>query len=87
LEYVTRSKAFTALGRQLDTDKLIRELSNLPPAQFNDSQRLHIPRSLRLVYDVRGAHPLIAVGTSVTGRPPHRSRRAQFTHRAPTSGD
>ena len=28
----------------------------------------------------------IAVGTPVTGHPPHRSRRAQFTHRAPTSG-
>jgi hypothetical protein len=53
LEYVTKSKVFTALGRQLDTDKLIRELSNLPPAQFNDSLRLHIPRSLRLVYDIR----------------------------------
>ena len=28
----------------------------------------------------------IAVGTPVTGRPPHRSRRAQFAHRAPTWG-
>jgi hypothetical protein len=53
LEYVTKNKAFTTLGKQLDTDKLIRELSNLAPAQFNDSIRLHIPRSLRLVYDIR----------------------------------
>lgn len=53
LEYVTKSKVFTALGKQLDTDKLIRELSNLPSGQFNDSVRLHIPRSLRLVYDIR----------------------------------
>ena len=29
----------------------------------------------------------IAVGTSVTRCPPHRSRRARFTHRAPTLGD
>ena len=28
----------------------------------------------------------IAVGTSITGRPPHRSQRAQFTHWAPTLG-
>jgi ElaB/YqjD/DUF883 family membrane-anchored ribosome-binding protein len=28
----------------------------------------------------------IAVGTPVTGRPPHRSQRAQLTHWAPTSG-
>ena len=28
----------------------------------------------------------IAVGIPITGHPPHRSRRAQFTHRAPTLG-
>ena len=28
----------------------------------------------------------IAVRTSVTGRPPHRSRRALFAHQAPTFG-
>lgn len=53
LEYVTKNKVFTQLGKQLDTDKLIRELSNLSPTLFNDSIRLHIPRSLRLVYDIR----------------------------------
>ncbi len=29
---------------------------------------------------------LVAVGIPVTGYPPHRSRRARFTHRAPASG-
>jgi hypothetical protein len=29
----------------------------------------------------------VAVGTPVTERPPHRTRRAQLRHRAPTSGD
>jgi len=53
LEYATKSNAFTPLGTQLDTNKLIRDLSTLPAAQFNDSLRLHIPRSLRLVYDIR----------------------------------
>jgi len=28
----------------------------------------------------------VAVGTPVTERPPHRTRRAQLRHRAPTSG-
>src|SRR6202051_4545764 len=28
----------------------------------------------------------VAVGTAVTSRPPHRSRRALLTHRAPPSG-
>ena len=31
-------------------------------------------------------HPLIAVGTPVTERPPHRSVRAELPHTAPTSG-
>jgi hypothetical protein len=53
LEYVTKNKAFTPLGRQLDSEKLIHQLGSLPPTQFNDSIRLHIPRSLRLVYDIR----------------------------------
>ena len=30
--------------------------------------------------------PLIAVGTPIAGRPPHRSTRAAFPHVAPTSG-
>jgi hypothetical protein len=29
----------------------------------------------------------VAVGTRVTPRPPHRSRRAELPHRAPASGD
>jgi hypothetical protein len=46
-------KAFTPLGKQLDTDKLIDRLRTLPGAGFQDSIRLHIPRALRLVYDIR----------------------------------
>jgi D-glycero-D-manno-heptose 1,7-bisphosphate phosphatase len=30
--------------------------------------------------------PLIAVGTPITGRPPHKTVRAEFPHTAPTSG-
>jgi hypothetical protein len=32
------------------------------------------------------ARPMVAVGTRVSPRPPHRSRRALLTHRAPPSG-
>lgn len=54
LEYATKNKKFTPLSKSLtSTDKLILELSNLDGSQFNDSLRLHIPRSLRLVYDIR----------------------------------
>ena len=39
------------------------------------AQRTSNPRNVR-----------IAVGTLIAERPPHRSRRAQFAHRAPTWG-
>ncbi len=47
------TKAFDPLGRQLDTELLIKKLSNIPPANERDSIRLHIPRALRVVYDIR----------------------------------
>src|SRR5256885_6597034 len=47
------STAFTPLGTPLDTEKLIQRLSGLPKTAFPDSVRLHIPRALRVVYDIR----------------------------------
>jgi hypothetical protein len=52
LEHLTTGKS-TPLGRMLDSEKLIVTLSNYTPAQFGDSIRLHIPRAIRVVYDVR----------------------------------
>jgi hypothetical protein len=52
LEHATTGKS-TALGRMLDSEKLIVALSNYTPAQFGDSIRIHIPRAIRVVYDVR----------------------------------
>lgn len=43
----------TPLNRKIDTDKLITRLQNLPFGQVPDSVRLHIPRTLRVVYDIR----------------------------------
>lgn len=45
--------SFDPLGRQLDTDALIKFLANIPAAQHPDSVRLDIPRALRVVYDIR----------------------------------
>lgn len=42
---------FTPLGRPLDTEKLILQLQNAVAA--SDSLRIHIPRALRVVYDIR----------------------------------
>ncbi|HWY71985.1 MAG TPA: hypothetical protein VNX88_25180 [Terriglobales bacterium] len=43
----------TPLGTQLDTDGIIRNLSNLASTSASDSIRLHIPRTLRVIYDIR----------------------------------
>ena len=44
----------TPLGKTLPkTDELISKLSQLDGSKFNDAIRIHIPRSLRLVYDIR----------------------------------
>jgi hypothetical protein len=45
--------ATTPLGTPLDTDGLIRQLANLSTANASDSIRLHIPRTLRVIYDIR----------------------------------
>ena len=52
LEQAT-TKKFTDLNRQLDTGALITRLANVPPGSAVDSVRLHIPRALRVVYDIR----------------------------------
>jgi hypothetical protein len=44
---------FTPVGRQLDSESIIRALASLPSATFSDSIRIHIPRAVRLVYDIR----------------------------------
>lgn len=41
------------LGKQLDTQKIIADLETLPATSHPDSVRIHIPRALRLVYDIR----------------------------------
>lgn len=53
LQDITEGK-HTALNKTLPkTDDLIFKLSQLDSSKFNDAVRLHIPRSLRLVYDIR----------------------------------
>src|SRR5580698_8457498 len=52
LEHVIKGSS-TDLNRPLDSEKLILALSNSTRASFPDSVRLHIPRAIRVVYDVR----------------------------------
>ena len=44
---------FTPIGKPLDSERVMLNLGNLPFGSQPDSVRLHIPRALRLVYDVR----------------------------------
>ena len=52
LQQATTNK-FTPLGKTLDANSITVQLSNTPSAAFPDAVRLHIPRAIRVVYDVR----------------------------------
>jgi len=52
LEQATSGK-FTPLGTQINTEAIISALAKIPKANAPDSIRIHIPRALRVVYDIR----------------------------------
>lgn len=52
LEQITQDR-FTPLGTQLNTERLIEKLENSARGSYPDAVRIHIPRALRLVYDIR----------------------------------
>jgi hypothetical protein len=47
------SLSVTRLGKQIDSDGTIEKLRQVPGNVAPDSIRLHIPRALRMVYDIR----------------------------------
>ena len=55
--------AFTPLGKTLPSvDKMLADLQN---ASGNESVRLHIPRTLRLIYDVRNKRDVAHLGDGI----------------------
>ncbi|MDP9948316.1 MULTISPECIES: hypothetical protein [Streptomyces] len=54
LEFAT-SGTHTPLGANLDTDGVTRRLQSLKASDHPKSVRVHIPRNLRLVYDIRNS--------------------------------
>jgi hypothetical protein len=44
---------YDPVGTPLDTEKCIRNLASRPAASLHESIRIHIPRALRVVYDIR----------------------------------
>lgn len=49
------SGTFDPLGSQLDAEATSRALANLPRGSHPDAVRIHIPRALRVVYDIRNS--------------------------------
>lgn len=62
LQWATTGQ-YTPVGRTLPTvDRLLNTLSS---AQGNDSIRLHIPRTLRLIYDIRNKRDAAHLGDGI----------------------
>jgi len=57
----------TALAKQLPRiDTLINELAQVPAKSAHDSFRVHIPRSLRVIYDFRSKRDVAHLGDDVS---------------------
>jgi hypothetical protein len=55
----------TKLGTTIKSDLLIKTLEQLPKGQEPDSIRLHIPRALRVIYDVRNNRDAAHLGDDI----------------------
>lgn len=56
---------FDRLGKSLKTETIIQDLANVPAAGQPPSVRLHIPRALRVVYDVRSNRDAVHLGDGI----------------------
>ncbi|MGQ9848337.1 MAG: hypothetical protein ACUVQP_12675 [Bacteroidales bacterium] len=61
LEYITKGN-YTAFGKNFSLDALAKELEQSPKDKFPDSLRIHIPRILRAVYDIRSKRGVAHIG-------------------------
>ncbi|MHA1250928.1 MAG: hypothetical protein ACTSRP_13125 [Candidatus Helarchaeota archaeon] len=61
LEYITK-RNYTPFNKDVSLKNLARELEQLPKDRFPDSIRIHIPRILRAVYDIRSKRGVAHVG-------------------------
>ena len=57
--------AFEPIGRQIDSEGTIRQLANIPSGVQPDSVRLHIPRALRVIYDIRNNRDAAHLGDGI----------------------
>lgn len=62
LQYKTTG-TYTPIGTPIgNLDTEISTLANLPKADFNESIRLHIPRTIRVIYDIRSKRDSVHLG-------------------------
>src|ERR1017187_2318137 len=54
-----------AIGTQLKSESIIQKLENLPKNSYPDVVRIHIPRALRLVYDIRNKRDVAHLGDGI----------------------
>ena len=57
--------SFDPIGSQLDSNNLIAKLANTPAGAHHESLRLHIPRTLRVVYDIRNKRDTAHLGDGI----------------------
>ncbi len=61
LEYTTKGN-YTPFNKNVSLDNLAKELERLPKNKFSDSIRIHIPRTLRVIYDIRNKREVAHIG-------------------------
>ena len=61
LEYVTKGN-YSPFGENVSLDALAKELEHLPKSKFPNSIRIHIPRVLRAIYDIRSKRGVAHIG-------------------------
>lgn len=65
LEQEIDAGKFTKLGKTLNTENLINRLRTTPFGSHPESVRLHIPRALRVVYDIRNSRNAAHLGDGI----------------------
>ncbi|MBC7129301.1 MAG: hypothetical protein H5T45_06195 [Thermoplasmatales archaeon] len=61
LEYITKG-SYTSFNREININDLITYLENLPKDKYPDSIRIHVPRILKSIYDIRSKRGVAHVG-------------------------
>jgi hypothetical protein len=56
------TKTYSPIGVSINLDNEIEKLKNLPKTSYNDSIRLHIPRTIRVIYDIRSKRDTAHLG-------------------------